>query len=277
MSKVWNKLSSRILVYGGDWQSAQSTVRATTFAKMVELAKDKIQYYISDLYHDALWLNQELNGPGEFEWVVRESGTWIGETAKIIKEDTYAPFTRYKFEIREDDNQKWVLDTYESVEEQAPVPEIPWVDRHAALDISQCENATAIEGCIFHPAPVNGWTKEPEFTPEFKETTDEQRDDIIKMLFEPNIPTLRNDLTSALNVPDTRKEMKMDDIIRDLREKFNEAEAAKSELEDYQSSINDAVDELETYLSDLDDLINSLDSLPEISVYVDLDTVSFDS
>ncbi len=101
-------------------------------------------------------------------------------------------------------------------------------------------------------------------------------DDIINILFEPNFPTLRNDLTTEPNAP-TRKENKMESIIRDLREKYEEASNSKDQLEEYQSSINDAVDELDTYMSELDDLISSLDSLPEVSVYVDLDTVSFDS
>lgn len=69
----------------------------------------------------------------------------------------------------------------------------------------------------------------------------------------------------------------MDQIIRDLRDKYEEASNSKDQLEEYQSNINDAVDELDTYMSDLDDLISNLDQLPEVSVYVDLDTVSFDS
>lgn len=293
MSKIWDRISTRTLVYGGSWDDAKSTIRALTYGKMIELARDTVQYYISDLYHDALWLNQELIEPGEFQWIARESGTWIGETALQVRDDKYTTQTRYKFVIREEGYQKWVLDTYEQIEdtgdwrEEIPgtgvnyygqpvedvvqetnVPDtISWADRHAALDINECENAKAIEGCIFHPAPVGGWTKE---------TTDKGYDDIVKMLFEPNIPTLRNDLNTEPSAP-LRKEMKMDDIIRDLRDKFSEADSTKDQLEEFVSNINDAVEELETYLSDLDDLINSLDSLPEVSIYVDLDTVSFDS
>jgi uncharacterized coiled-coil DUF342 family protein len=114
--------------------------------------------------------------------------------------------------------------------------------------------ATTAAGCIYHPAPAGGW----------KES-----------LIEEEIPTLRNDSTE-FNTP-FRKENKMESIIRDLRDKYEEASNSKDQLEEYQSNINDAIDELDIYMSDLDDLISSLDSLPEVSVYVDLDTVSFDS
>ncbi len=250
LGKVWNKISSRVMVYGGDWNSAQTTVRATLFAKMLDLGRDRIKFYQSDLFHDALWLNQEVNGPTTFEWVARESGTHIGETAKIVKDDDWADSARYRFEIREDDNQKWVLDTYELVV-------------HEGTPIEECESATTAAGCIYHPASVAN-------------VPDTRSDDIINMLFEPNFPTLRNDLTTEPNAP-TRKENKMESIISDIREKYEEASNSKDQLEEYQSSINDAVDELDTYMSELDDLISSLDSLPEVSVYVDLDTVSFDS
>lgn len=348
LGKVWNKASTKVMVYGGDWNSAQTSVRSSIFSKMIELARDRVKFYVGDLYHDALWLSEEVNGATTFEWVPRESGTHIGDTAKIVKDDDWADSARYRFEIREEDNQKWVLDTWELVV-------------HEGTPIEDCDSAMTGAGCIYHPSPVGyvctgvysdygtvqhdgdtcpihedpgaerrdakyrdamyesvqtqrdlqtgDWREEvpgtgkdyygnpvdlgakyrdavltplpnvPDsvpFTPEFRETTDEQRDDIIKMLFEPNIPTLRNDFITEPSAP-LRKGNKMDEIIRDLREKYEEASSSKDTLEEYQSNINDAVDELDTYMSDLDDLISSLDRLPEISVYVDLDTVSFDS
>ncbi len=249
LGKVWNKISSRVMVYGGDWNSAQTTVRALTFAKMMDLGRDRIKFYQSDLYHDALWLNEYVNGPTEFEWVARESGTHIGETAKIVKDDDWADSARYRFEIREGDNQKWVLDTYELVV-------------HEGTPVEECEYATTPAGCIYHPAPV---------APQMEQGSN----DIIDMLFGINTRPLET-LNTEPSAP-TRKVNKMDDIVRDLREKFNEAESAKEQLEEFKYSIDEAVNDLDTYMSDLDDLINSLDSLPEVSIYVDLDTVSFDS
>lgn len=308
LGKVWNKASTRIMVYGGDWNSAQTTVRAITFSKMLELARDRVKFYVGDLYHDALWLNEYLIGPMQFEWVPRESGTHIGETAMIVKDDDWADSARYRFVIREDDNQKWVLETWELVV-------------HEGTPLEECDYAMTGAGCIYHPSPpmpvkephcnhdsvavINGvcecgysgfttvnnlptgdWREEVPGTGKdyygntITMDTPVARDDLVEeimgLLFEPNIPTLRNDLNTEPKAP-LRKEMKMDDIIRDLREKFSEAEASKDQLESYQSDISDGIDELETYMNDLDELINSLDSLPEVSIYVDLDTVSFDS
>lgn len=141
LGKVWNKASTKVMVYGGDWNSAQTTVRSSVFAKMLELARDRVKFYVSDLYHDALWLNEEVHGPTTFEWVPRESGTHIGETAKIVKDDDWADSARYRFEIREDGNQKWVLDTWELVV-------------HEGTPIEDCASAMTGPGCIYHPGPI---------------------------------------------------------------------------------------------------------------------------
>lgn len=283
MSKVWHKSSTRVLVYGGSWEDAVSTIRAMTFGKMIDLARDRVRFYQSDLFHDALWLREMITGPMQFEWVARESGTFIGESALAVKDYDWENSQHYRFDIRLDEKDRWVLDTYESVE-------------HESIPIEDCDLATSVAGCIYHPAPVKtdctGYYTEAGSLQHDGETCPVHED--VMTMFIPSgdalsiapwenshvtpqdFPTLRNDLNTEPSAP-TRKEMKMEDIIRDLREKFSEAESTKDQLESYQSDINDAVDELETYLSDLDDLINSLDSLPEISLYVDLDTVSFDS
>ena len=69
----------------------------------------------------------------------------------------------------------------------------------------------------------------------------------------------------------------LDRIMDGLREKLDEANSAKDELEERQSSIEDAVGELENYIDEMESVLSSLDSLPECSIYVELDTVSFDS
>lgn len=307
-NKVWMLNNTYTLVYGGDWKDAESSIRAKVFGHMVELAHNRVKFYLSDLFHDAIWLKEEMTGPMSFEWITRESGTHIGEVCKYVKDDDYSDVSRYRFEVLGDDRNRWILNIYESKEDLT----IPWMDRHAALDISECDVAKAIEGCIFHPAPLGGWNKEdnksdtvqsepgsalwiqnPEPVHEdlgAKYRDEMQKDivvnEIIDLLFtrpESELPlTLEEKLKEASDKFPTlgnieRKENKMDDIIRDLREKYSEASNSKDQLEEYQSNIGEAVDELDTYMSDLDDLISNLDQLPEISVYVDLDTVSFDS
>ena len=242
--KVWVRIDTNTLVSGGGWKDSESTIRATLFAKLLELARDRVKVYQSDLFHDALWIKERVTGPMSFEWIARESGTFIGDSTLHIKDEDWPNATRYRFEIRMDDKQRWVLDTYEAVMERP----------HTDLSTEECEFATTAAGCIYHPADI-----QPKV----------QTEEILEMIF-PENPTLRNEFT-------TRKVNTMDSIISDLREKMQEAESTKEQLEEYKYNIDEAVSELETYMSDLDDLIGSLESLPEVSLYVDLDTVSFDS
>lgn len=391
--RVWNKIDSSTLVSGADWVDAQSTVRALVFGKLVELGHNKIKFYRSDLYHDAIYLLNTLKGEHTFDWIARESGTFIGDVTSYVRDD-WEKLARYRFDIRLDGDHKWVLDIYEA----GPiVPVIPhfceecgimvayYVDymqmwlcstgctvkaenrlnsninteveeeeefilddefkpyfseetlptdidyseneayqvqlekEHKDLPVTKCNDATQIAGCIYHPAPymvnctghiVGAMVQHDGDTcpqhendgsygiavtfpdnsqgPRIAEDnwyrtegpgTQDLGAKYMEAMMAPfpeilvEIPTLRNVEPKA----QMRKENKMESIIRDLREKYEEASGSKETLEEYQSNINDAVDELDTYMSDLDDLISSLDQLPEISVYVDLETISFDS
>jgi hypothetical protein len=50
---------------------------------MVELAQPTIRAYHGDLYHDALWLNENANGDSYvFYWSFDETGTAIGTHEK---------------------------------------------------------------------------------------------------------------------------------------------------------------------------------------------------
>ena len=51
---------------------------ARVFAILVELACPVIKSYWSDLYHDAIWVCDQVKGPAEFIYGVRETGTTIG-------------------------------------------------------------------------------------------------------------------------------------------------------------------------------------------------------
>lgn len=55
------------------------TAKAVLFGHMVKCAaKDGLSSYLSDLFHDALWIEKNVNAPGIFYWAVRDSGTHIG-------------------------------------------------------------------------------------------------------------------------------------------------------------------------------------------------------
>lgn len=53
-------------------------IRALLFGQMVKRTIPVTQEYLSDLYHDALWLAENVHGEIEFEFLARPSGTNIG-------------------------------------------------------------------------------------------------------------------------------------------------------------------------------------------------------
>lgn len=329
-NRVWNLIDTQTMVNGANWDAGKSTIRASVFGKMVELSLDRVKHYQSDLYHDAMWIDKNLSGSMQFDWIARECGTWIGEVVRELIDEKND--RRYRFEVIGKD-LKWTLNVYEAgpivpiepvrlcdecgalvgahyvadmamwlcsshctAKAQERLNNIAWTDRHAALDISDCDVAKSIEGCIFHPAPVGGWTME-ETTygndePD-KQTLADAEDalkaldpinEIIGSLFDrpqgqlitkfplSDFPTLRNKPTSS----NTKEKVTMDSILRDLREKAQDAETAKDDLENAKYELDSAIEELEEYISSVNDLIDNLDNLPEVSVSVEFD-VNFDS
>jgi hypothetical protein len=72
-----------VRLYGwAEWPDAQRPVRAALFGEMVKRAAPVVVEYHCDLYHDAQWLNDNVNGPTEFLWMPRHSGTQIGPSAE---------------------------------------------------------------------------------------------------------------------------------------------------------------------------------------------------
>lgn len=58
-----------------------TTILAHLYGQMVKRAIPVVSHYLSDLFHDAEWLRAHVTGPTEFLWMVRESGTQLGESA----------------------------------------------------------------------------------------------------------------------------------------------------------------------------------------------------
>lgn len=78
--------------------------------------------------------------------------------------------------------------------------------------------------------------------------------------------------------PTKRKEnTNMDDILRNLREKLEEAHGVQETLDEQRDEITNAIEELDSYVDEVSTLIDTLDSLPSISIYVNLDRVDFES
>lgn len=352
MNRVWNKIDSRTICWGGEWDDVKTTVRATVFAVMMELARDRVKHYVSDLYHDAVWLNESLTGQMQFDWVARESGTFIGESASNCKLGDWEKAIKYRFEIRVNEKNKWMLHMYEDsplvsgsqgqIVEKFALPNVPdtvqsspgsalWLQNpdsvpnwgteevfvgtqemgeddpldvscigyktpsgiehgfedhdkdncpvhgsnlveHVTLPVGLCELATTAAGCIYHPAPPIS---------KFHSYSDEEKIAIAEATFPELIknrvrenetfPTLRNDSTQTI-----KGVFNMDDILRDLREKLDEANSARDEAYDAKTELDDAISEFDEYIDAVDNLISSLDDLPALSVDLDV-RVSFES
>jgi hypothetical protein len=80
------------------------SVRALLFGQLADLAFPVIQHYRSDLYHDARWIRDHVDGPGEFYFAVCDYGTSIGT-------DRYAVAQRgghlYHVQLTRDDRGSW--------------------------------------------------------------------------------------------------------------------------------------------------------------------------
>lgn len=267
---AWSEVETSTLVYCTEWATGESTIRACVFGKMVELAKDVVTNYVSDLYHDAMWIALTLDGPCSFEYVVRDYGTHVGESATYIKIEEDATARKYRFDLF-NDGGRWKL----TISQASIVQEDP-------LDVS-CTGYKGVYG-IYHdedgsvcPVHDNNGALRKEFDSDGTFTEDDRGNwSPVDVILQTVFPSVENK-TQVQLVPDTTKgNTGMYDLINDLREKLDAANSAKDELTEAKYDIDNAIDDLETYVSDLDDLIGSLDNLPEISVSVSLD-VDFES
>ena len=66
-------------------------IRAAVFGHMVEHAMPVLKQYHSDLFHDTLWLTEHMDGPTSFDWLVRASGTDIGDNARVMAGIDHGP------------------------------------------------------------------------------------------------------------------------------------------------------------------------------------------
>lgn len=75
--------SVRLYGWVEDWREAQSPVRALLFGQLVKRTWGVLEHYPSDLYHDAQWVRENVNGPTEFLFMARLNGTDIGDLAQV--------------------------------------------------------------------------------------------------------------------------------------------------------------------------------------------------
>lgn len=67
-----------------------SQSRAASFGELVKLAIPHIKHYHSDLFHDAVWLENNMSGESfAFYWSVSDTGTSIGTEPIGLREHAY--------------------------------------------------------------------------------------------------------------------------------------------------------------------------------------------
>jgi hypothetical protein len=93
--------SETVRLYGWDtWEAGKETILARLFGEMVARTTGVVQQFHSDLYHDAAWLQRNLDGEGGFDYLVRHSGTNIGESARIgVQIGAGRGFVLYRVEL----------------------------------------------------------------------------------------------------------------------------------------------------------------------------------
>lgn len=220
--RVWQFVDQKNLVYCDKWEDAASSVKAFVFEKMLTLGRDTIKHYNSDLYHDAVWLEKNLDGELNFEWIARESGTHIGDAAESLKDyNLGSSAIRYKFNVYHD-GHRWVLDTF----------------IEAPKDECTSDDPTNHQGdtCPVHEDPG------------MVSPVDSVIDEIFGI---GNFPTLKETTIRKVNV--------MDSILRDLRDKLDEAVNVRDELEALQSDLNDQIDKANENIDAIESAIDALD------------------
>lgn len=61
------------------FEDGQRPIRALLFGEMVRRATPLMHQFQSDLFHDAVWLEDRLLGEQSFDWLVRPSGTNLSD------------------------------------------------------------------------------------------------------------------------------------------------------------------------------------------------------
>jgi len=92
----------------GDWADAQSTVRAVTFGELAKLAIPAMKAYQSDLFHDAKWIADYVNGPMRFFWGFDEAGTDMNDRLAGVSRDN-----KFCVIISQDERENWYVNIQE--------------------------------------------------------------------------------------------------------------------------------------------------------------------
>jgi hypothetical protein len=105
-------LPEEVRLYGwAAFDEAAAPIRALLFGQLAERATLITKHYLSDLYVDALWLGENVNGACEFLWMAREWGTDIGNHACIQAQiiGPSQPRALYRVKVQDRDGDWWAV------------------------------------------------------------------------------------------------------------------------------------------------------------------------
>lgn len=82
------------LIYVSDCKGVEVAV-AQVFGRLLNLGIPVLTHHHADLYHDALWLKEEMRGTSfAFYYGVRPTGTFIGRALDLIQ-----PYSKRTFAV----------------------------------------------------------------------------------------------------------------------------------------------------------------------------------
>lgn len=93
--------------------SNKTAVLAALFGHMVRIAAPIVEHYRGDLFHDARWLDANVDGPRSFVWRPYDSGTWIDDVGGALHQaaGTSAAGSRWPWWLVEvtHENSRWCV------------------------------------------------------------------------------------------------------------------------------------------------------------------------
>lgn len=97
------------LVGWGNFDTMRESILPRVFGYLVRLATHVAHEYHGDLFHDAEWLRKNLTGETSFLYLVRYSGTNLGDSARLMFESLAYDAVLYNIDLSVDERGTWWL------------------------------------------------------------------------------------------------------------------------------------------------------------------------
>ncbi len=104
--------SETIDLWGWGHEYDSDVMDQRIFGHLVRLAAPVVKEYHGDLFHDALWVRDNINGPTEFLFCVRHSGTNLGPNAQLMFDGLSHDAVLYRLSLSVDERGRWTLRIY---------------------------------------------------------------------------------------------------------------------------------------------------------------------